>query len=79
MTRLLRYCLLLVTFFLAVGIMSAQVTDSIRGLHKVKKKETIFGISRMYGLSIEELIQANPEMKTPGYEPLSAYLPWIAA
>lgn len=68
MTRLLRYCLLLVTFFLAVGIASAQVTDSIRGLHKVKKKETIFGISRMYGLSIEELIQANPEMKTPGYE-----------
>ena len=56
------------TFFLAVGIASAQVTDSIRGLHKVKKKETIFGISRMYGLSIEELIQANPEMKTPGYE-----------
>ena len=63
MTRLLRYCLLLVTFFLAVGIASAQVTDSIRGLHRVKKKETIFGISRMYGLSIEELIQANPEMK----------------
>ena len=68
MTRLLRYCLLLVTLFLAVGFVSAQVSESIRGLHKVKKKETIFGISRMYGLTIEELLRANPEMKEPGYE-----------
>jgi hypothetical protein len=34
----------------------------------VKKKETIFGISRMYGLTIEELIKANPEMNAPDYE-----------
>ena len=41
---------------------------SIRGLHQVKRKETIFGISRMYDLTIEELLEANPEMKEPGYE-----------
>lgn len=68
MTRYLRYKLLVIALFLAVGITSAQVTESIRGLHKVKKKETIFGISRMYDLTIEELIEANPEMKEPGYE-----------
>ena len=34
----------------------------------MKKKETVFGISREYGLTIEELIKANPEMNTPGYE-----------
>ena len=47
---------------------SAQETKNIRGLHKVKKKETIFGIARMYELTIDELILVNPEMKEPGYE-----------
>ncbi len=47
---------------------SAQQASTIRGQHKVKKKETIFGISRAYGLTIEELIKANPEMNEPGYE-----------
>ena len=68
MARLLRYFLLFVLLFIAAGTVSSQVTESIRGLHKVKKKETIFGISRMYEITIEELINANPEMKEPGYE-----------
>ena len=68
MTRLLRYFSLFVMLFVAVGVVSAQEDESIRGLHKVKRKETIFGISRMYDLSIDELIEANPEMKEPGYE-----------
>ena len=50
------------------SIVSAQQTSTIRGQHNVKKKETIFGISRMYGITISELIKANPEMNTPGYE-----------
>lgn len=49
-------------------VVSAQQNVSLRGQHKVKKKETIFGISRMYGLTIDELIQANPVMKDPAYE-----------
>ena len=68
MRRVLRYFLLLVMLFVAVGIVSAQDNGSIRGYHKVKKKETIFGISRMYDITIEDLIEANPEMKEPGYE-----------
>ena len=68
MTRLLRYFSLFMMLFVAVGVISAQEDESIRGLHKVKRKETIFGISRMYDLSIEELLEANPEMKVPGYE-----------
>lgn len=47
---------------------SAQEGEQIRGLHKVKKKETVFGISRMYDLTIEQLMKANPEMNEPGYE-----------
>ena len=68
MTRLLRYFLLLTVLVFTVSTVSAQETADIRGLHKVKKKETIFGISRYYGLTIEELINVNPEMNTPGFE-----------
>ena len=46
-----------------------QAQDAkIREMHKVKKKETIFGIARQYEISIQELIEANPEMNEPGYE-----------
>ena len=45
----------------------AQV-PKIKEMHKVKRKETIFGIARENGLTIDELINANPEMKAPGYE-----------
>ena len=68
MTRVLRYFLFLAALCLAVGVASAQEGEQIRGLHKVKKKETIFGISRMYDLTIEQLMKANPEMNEPGYE-----------
>lgn len=68
MTRLLRYFLLTTLLAFTVSSVSAQQTSTIRGQHKVKKKETIFGISREYGLTIEELIKANPEMNEPGYE-----------
>lgn len=53
---------------LGTSIVSAQQPANIREQHKVKKKETVFGISRAYGLTIEELINANPEMKQQGYE-----------
>lgn len=52
----------------AVSTVSAQQASTIRGQHKVKKKETIFGISRTYDLTVEELIKANPEMNVPGFE-----------
>lgn len=32
-------------------------------MHKVQRKETIFSISRMYGITEEELIAANPELQ----------------
>ena len=47
----------------------AQV-QKYKELHEVKRKETIFGIARDNGLTVEELIKANPEMNTPGYEGL---------
>lgn len=37
-------------------------------MHKVKRKETIFGIAKDNGITVEELKEANPEMKQPGYK-----------
>ena len=68
MTRLFRYSILLIAILFATDMAVAQVTEQVRGLHKVKRKETIFGIARQYDIQIEELIQANPEMRQPDYE-----------
>ena len=55
----------LLAFMAEVAFAQAQ---KWRQMHKVKKKETIFGISRQYGITVQELVDANPEMNTPGYE-----------
>lgn len=68
MTRVLRYFLLFALLLVGAGIVLAQDGPAIRGLHKVKRKETIFGISRMYEITIDELIEANPEMRMPDFE-----------
>ena len=67
MKRTLRFFMLLVLFCFTAETALAQV-QSFREMHKVKRKETIFGIARDYGLTVQELINANPEMNAPGYE-----------
>lgn len=42
----------------------AEKEKGWKDMHKVERKETIFSISQMYGISQEELIAANPELKT---------------
>lgn len=42
--------------------------DGIKGtncrlMHKVKKKETLWGIAKQYGLNVEELLKANPDIE----------------
>ncbi|MCR6505090.1 LysM peptidoglycan-binding domain-containing protein [Bacteroides muris (ex Fokt et al. 2023)] len=39
------------------------IESRCRDMHKVKRKETVFSISREYGISENELIAANPELK----------------
>lgn len=38
-----------------------------QALYKVKKKDTIYGIAKRYNLTVDELMDANPEMRAPGY------------
>ena len=65
MRRKLRYFLLFLGLtFCFEGF--AQ-TNKWRDIYTVKKKDTVFGIANKYGLTLPELMDANPEMKKEGY------------
>lgn len=49
---------------------SSVSTSSFKNLiHVVRTKETKFGISKQYGLSVEELEELNPQIKTEEIQP----------
>ena len=64
MKSLLRYFLICV-FVVSQPLMA--MSQSYR-THKVQKKETQYGIAKMYGITVEELVLANPGMELPGYK-----------
>ena len=66
MKTLLKYTLLVVALLISFQAMAQTV--KIQTQHKVKKSETIYGIAKQYGITQDQLIAANPEMKMPGYE-----------
>lgn len=45
------------------NVVLAPIESRCREMHKVKRRETVFSISRKYGITEEELIAANPEIK----------------
>ena len=63
---ILRYLLMLFAVFVCTTVMAQNL--KWRDMYQVKKKDTIFGIAKNFGLTVEELINANPEMKVAGYE-----------
>ena len=67
MKKLTRYLIGLTIFLTMADTALAQV-QNFKELHQVKRKETLFGIARENGITVQELIDANPEMNTPGYE-----------
>ena len=42
--------------------------SNCKEMHKVARRETIYGIAKEYGLTETELMNANPEMKDPEYK-----------
>lgn len=64
MQRIVRYILPLLLAFV-VFVANAQ---TIREQYKVKKKDTIYGVARKFGVSIEELTKANPQMQAADYQ-----------
>lgn len=63
---IIRYLFLLFVAFLCTTAVAQNL--KWRDMYQVKKKDTIFGIAKNYGLTVDELINANPEMKVAGYE-----------
>lgn len=47
----------------AIPTIQGPVQSRCRDMHKVKRKETVYSISREYGISEAELVAANPELK----------------
>lgn len=45
------------------NVIQSPVESRCREMHKVKRRETVFSISRKYDISEEQLIAANPEIK----------------
>lgn len=67
MKRIYRFLFLFVVLSFVTESAWTQ-TAGYKELHEVKRKETIFGIARENGLTVEELVRANPEMNSPYYE-----------
>lgn len=63
---IIRYLFILFVAFLCTTAVAQNL--KWRDMYQVKKKDTIFGIAKNYGLTVDELINANPEMKVAGYE-----------
>ena len=80
MKSLLRYLFVIVAFLLEC-VTFAQSTKW-RDIYKVKKKDTIFSIAKQYGLTVPELMDANPDMKKAGYELKKddyVFIPYVGA
>ncbi len=61
----MKYLLMSLGLMLGASVMAQ--TAQWRDIYTVKKKDTIFGIANKYGLTLPELMDANPEMKKEGY------------
>ena len=62
------YKCLLVLALAAVSICGMAQGKKWQEMHKVEKGETLFGIAREHGVSVDELVKANPDMDAPGYQ-----------
>ena len=56
--------LLMLLLLLPLEAVQAQIVTD----YKVKKKETVFGIARDHGITLQQLINVNPQMNAPGYQ-----------
>lgn len=56
-----------VVLSLTVSTAVLAQTTQWRDIYKAKKKDTIFGIAQKYGISLDELKDANPDMKRADY------------
>lgn len=63
--RLFSFIVSALCFVFSSGLMAQTI--NWREVYKVKKKDTIYGIANQFGISIPDLVKANPEMAKEGY------------
>ena len=63
-----RYIITAIMAVVFCGVGMALDNKNWREMHKVKSKETLYGIAREYGLTVQDLVKANPEMSSPDYK-----------
>lgn len=66
MGKIMRFALVMAAALLCIEGMAQ--TQPWREKYKVKKKDTLYGIAKKYDISVDALIEANPEMKVDGYQ-----------
>ena len=64
--HLLRY--IFIPILLLVCAISVAQTSVWQDQYKAKKKDTVYGIAHKYGLTVEQLVAANPQMQQEGYQ-----------
>ena len=47
-------------------VKEAPVAGAVKTMHKVARTETLFGIAKNYGLTLDQLLAANPDIKADG-------------
>jgi LysM repeat protein len=64
------FCLLMLLCGLGLGQTRSSTIQTINGqkyyIHKIEKSQSLYGISRLYNVSLEDLYTANPELRTSG-------------
>ena len=51
---------IIMTLMLSFSLAALSQNVSVRETYKVKKKDTVYGIAHKFGISIDELLAANP-------------------
>ncbi len=64
--HLMRY--IFISILLLVCALSVAQTTAWQDQYKAKKKDTVYGIAHKYGLTVEQLVAANPQMQQEGYQ-----------
>lgn len=58
----------LVALALIVSIIAQAQAQQWQDVYKVKRKDTVYGIATRYGITVEDLVKANPQISTIDYK-----------
>lgn len=62
-----KFLKVILTVVLTAFCLQSVGQTAVRDKYTVKKKDTLYGIAKKHDITVDELIEANPEMKVDGY------------